>query len=584
MRQWCSPLVAGIMQRMHGMRDLDTLDLQGLAPEALAALAAQMLGHIRLQGEQLALKDQALQTKTTALQAKTAEIERKDREIAWRDAKLEKVNFELARLKRWKFGARTEAMTADQRRLFEDTLAEDEASLRAQLAALQAGLPETPKPPKAPRTKPRRQPLPEHLERVEHRHEPEDTACPTPACGQPMQRVGEDVSEKLDIIPAKFFVHRHIYGKWACRCCSQRGEGRLHQEPAEPDVVDGGIPASGLVAHTLISRFVDHLPYYRIEDVHARAGVHTPRSTLSSWGGAGGAALEPLGDALQRFVLGAPVLHVDETTVPLLDPGRGKTKTAYIWAYARGEFDAQQAVVYEFCTGRGAQFPLAFLGGQGPPQARPAWAGTLVRDQYAGYDAVLDARVFPGRTAAGCVAHARRKFEELTKPGAGASAVALEAMQRLARVYHVEAHLKGMTAEDRLDGRQRLSRPLWEELHTWLRLERSRVPDGSRIAQAIDYSLNHWPALTRHLHDGAVPIDNNLIERQIKPWKLGAKNWLFIGSELAGQRAAVVMSLVQSAKLNGLEPWAYLRDVLARIHSHPSQRIDELLPHRWRPA
>jgi len=590
--------VAGIMQRMLGMRDLHTLDLQRLAPEAVAALAAQMLGHIRMQGEQLALKDQALQTKVTELQAKAtelqakatelqakaAEIERKDREIAWRDAKLEKVNFELARLKRWKFGAKTEAMTADQRRLFEDTLAEDEASLRAQLAALQAGLPETPKPPKAPRAKPRRQPLPEHLERVEHRHEPEDTTCPTPECGQPMQRVGEDVSEKLDIIPAKFFVHRHIYGKWACRCCSQRGEGRLHQEPAEPDVVDGGIPASGLVAHTLISRFVDHLPYYRIEDVHARAGVHTPRSTLSSWGGAGGAALEPLGDALKRFVLGAPVLHVDETTVPLLDPGRGKTKTAYIWAYARGEFDAQQAVVYEFCTGRGAQFPLAFLGGQGPPQARAAWAGTLVSDQYAGYDAVLDARVFPGRTAAGCVAHARRKFEELTKPGAGASAVALQAMQRLARVYHVEAHLKGMTAEDRLDGRQRLSRPLWEELHTWLRLERSRVADGSRIAQAIDYSLNHWPALTRHLHDGTVPIDNNLIERQIKPWKLGAKNWLFIGSELAGQRAAVVMSLVQSAKLNGLEPWAYLRDVLARIHSHPSQHIDELLPHRWRPA
>ncbi len=579
------------MQRMLGMRDLHTLDLQGLAPEAVAALAAQMLGHIRQQDERLALNAQALQTKstelqakTTALQAKTAEIERKDREIAWRDAKLEKLNVELARLKRWKFGAKTEAMTADQRRLFEDTLAEDEASLRAQLAALQAGLPETPKPPKAPRAKPRRQPLPEHLERVEHHHEPEDTACPTPACGQPMQRVGEDVSEKLDIIPAKFFVHRHIYGKWACRCCSQRGEGRLHQEPAEPDVVDGGIPASGLVAHTLISRFVDHLPYYRIEDVHARAGVHTPRSTLSSWGGAGGAALEPLGDALKRFVLGGPVLHVDETTVPLLDPGRGKTKTAYIWAYARGEFDAQQAVVYEFCTGRGAQFPLAFLGGQGPPQARPAWAGTLLSDQYAGYDAVLDARVFPGRTAAGCVAHARRKFEELAKPGAGAIAVALEAMQRLARVYHVEAHLKDMTAEERLDGRQRLSRPLWEELHIWLRLERSRVADGSRIAQAIDYSLNHWPALTRHLHDGAVPIDNNLIERQIKPWKLGAKNWLFIGSELAGQRAAVVMSLVQSAKLNGVEPWAYLRDVLARIHSHPSQRIDELLPHRWRPA
>ena len=553
------------MQRMLGMHDLKPQDLHGLTPSDLTALAAQMLEHIASQARQLDLKDQ--------------QIQRQSRDIAWRDAKLEKVNFELARLKRWKFGAKTEAMTAEQRRLFEDTLAEDEASLRAQLAALQAGLPEAPATPKAPRAKPRRQPLPEHLERVEHRHEPLNTTCPTPECGRPMQRIGEDVSEKLDIIPAKFFVHRHIYGKWACRCCQS-----LHQEPAEPDVVDGGIPASGLVAHTLISRFVDHLPYYRIEDVNARAGVHTPRSTLSSWGGAGGASLEPLYDAHKGFILGAPVLHVDETTVPLLDPGKGKTKTAYIWAYARSELDAQPGVIYEFCTGRGAQFPLAFLGGQGPPCAQPPWRGTLVTDQYVGYDPVLDVRVFPGRAAAGCVAHCRRKFEELTKPGAGASPVALEAMQRLARIYHVERHLAGMTPQARLDGRQRLSRPLWDELLAWLRLERARVAQGSRIAQAIAYSLNHWSALTRHLQDGAVPIDNNLIERQIKPWKLGAKNWLFIGSELAGQRAAVVMSLVQSAKLNGLEPWAYLRDVLARIHSHPSHRIDELLPHRWRQA
>jgi transposase len=553
------------MQRMLGMHDLKAQDLHGLTPSDLAALAAQMLEHIHGQAGELERRQQL--------------IERKDRDIAWRDAKLEKVSIELARLKRWKFGAKTEAMSAEQRRLFEDTLAEDEASLRAQLAALQAGSPETPAPPKAPRAQPRRQALPEHLERVEHHHEPEDTACPTPECGQPMQRVGEDVSEKLDIIPAKFFVHRHIYGKWACRCCQQ-----LVQEPAEPDVVDGGIPASGLVAHTLISRFVDHLPYYRQEDINARAGVHTPRSTLSAWSGAGGASLEPLYDAHKRFVLSAAVLHGDETPVPLLDPGAGKTRRAYIWAYARGELDPTPGVIYEFCTGRGAHFPLAFLGGQGPPEARPAWQGTLVCDQYAGYDAVLDARAFPERRAAGCVAHARRKFEELSKPGAGVSPVALEALQRLARIYHVEGHFAGMTPEQRLEGRQRLSAPLWQELHVWLRLERARVADGSRIAQAIDYSLNHWAALTRHLVDGAVPMDNNLIERQIKPWKLGAKNWLFIGSELAGQRAAVVMSLVQSAKLNKLDPWAYLRDVLARIHSHPSHRIDELLPHRWRPA
>lgn len=505
------------------------------------------------------------------------QVQSQAREIAWRDAKLEKVNFELARLKRWKFGAKTEAMTAQQRALFEETLAEDEASLQAQLAELQRGLPDVPKAPRTVPRKPRRQALPDHLERVEHHHEPADTSCPTPECGRPMQRIGEDVTEKLDIIPAKFFVHRHIYGKWACRCCQV-----LRQEPAEPDVVDGGIPASGLVAHTLISRFVDHLPYYRQEPINARSGVHTPRSTLATWGGAGGAKLEPLYEAHRRFILGCRVLHADETPVPLLDPGAGKTKKAYIWAWARGLHDPHPGVIYEFCLGRGAQYPVAFLGGKGPPYPEPAWHGTLITDQYAGYNAVLDAKVYPQRRSAVCAAHARRYFEELSRGGSSASAVATEAMLRWARIYRAEAAFAEMAHDSRRQARQQISKPLWDEFEVWLKLQRTQVLDGSKIAAAIDYSLNAWPALTLHLDDGAVAIDNNLIERQIKPWKLGAKNWLFVGSELAGHRAAVVMSLVQSAKLNGLDPWAYLRDVLARIHSHPSHRLDELLPHRWK--
>jgi transposase len=510
------------------------------------------------------------------------QVQAQAREIAWTHAKLEKINFELARLKRWKFGAKTEAMTAQQRALFQDTLAEDEASLQAQLAELQRNLPEAPKTTKAPPRRPCRQALLGHLERIEHRHEPEDTTCPGAGCGRPMQRIGEDVSEKLDIIPARFFVHRHIYGKWACRCCQQ-----IRQEPAEPDVVDGGIPASGLVAHTLISRFVDHLPYYRQEPINARSGVHTPRSTLAAWGGAGGARLEPLYEAHRRFILGCRVLHADETPVPLLDPGAGKTRKAYIWAWARSLHDPHPGVIYEFCLGRGSQYPLAFLGGKGPPWPQPPWNGTLITDQYAGYNAVLDTRVYPHRRSALCAAHARRYFEELSRGGgsasASASAVATEAMWRWARIYHAEAAFAGMDDDHRQQARQRLSKPLWDEFEVWLKLQRTQVLDGSKIAAAIDYSLNAWTALTLHLDDGAVVIDNNLVERQIKPWKLGAKNWLFVGSELAGQRAAVVMSLVQSAKLNGLDPWAYLRDVLARIHSHPSHRIDELLPHRWRP-
>jgi transposase len=506
------------------------------------------------------------------------QIQAQAREIAWRDAKLEKVNFELARLKRWKFGAKTEAMTAQQRALFQDTMAEDEASLRARLAALQADLPQAPKTPKAPLRKPRRQKLPEHLERVEHRHEPEDTTCPNAECSRPMKRIGEDVSEKLDIIPAKFFVHRHIYGKWVCKCCQL-----MRQEPAEPDVVDGGIPASGLVAHTMISRFVDHLPYYRQEPINARSGVHTPRSTLATWGGAGGAKLEPLFELQRRFILSCRVLHADETPVPLLEPGAGKTRKAYVWAWARSHHDPYPGVIYEFCLGRGAQYPLAFLGGKGPPSPEPGWSGTLITDQYAGYNAVLDAKVYPQRRSALCAAHARRYFEELSRGGSSASAVASEAMQRWARIYHAEGAFAEMDHDGRRQARQQLSKPLWDEFEVWLKLQRAQVLDGGKIAQAIDYSLNAWKALTLHLDDGAVAIDNNLIERQIKPWKLGAKNWLFVGSELAGRRAAVVMSLVQSAKLNGLDAWAYLRDVLARIHSHPSHRLDELLPHRWRP-
>ena len=560
------------------MRDLKAQDLQGLSPETVTALAAQMLDHIEQQARDLALQRRDLE-------AKQKLIERKDRDIAWRDAKLEKINFELARLKRWKFGAKSEAMTAQQRQMFQDTLLEDEADLEAQLAALQAALPKTPPAPKTPRKHPRRQALPDHLRRVVHHHEPEDTNCTTPQCGQPMTRVGEDVSERLDIVPAEFFVHRHIYGKWTCRCCQRQGIERLVQEPADPQIIDGGIAASGLVAHTLISRFVDHLPYYRQEAINTRSGVHTPRSTLASQSGRAGAAMQPLYEAHKRFVLSCPVVHADETPVAMLDPGAGKTKRAYIWAYARGELDAQRGVIYEFCLGRGSRYPVAFLGGaQGPPASpiddRAAWSGTLVCDQYAGYDRVLDRRVYPQRIAANCVAHARRKFDELV----GTSEVAKEAIKRIGWIYHVEGQFEAMDAQQRLAARDQLTRPLWQELHVWLKLERGRVPDGGSIAGAIDYSLNSWPALTRHLEDGAVPIDNNFIERQIKPWAMGRKAWLFCGSELAGQRAAIVMSLVQSAKLNGHDPWAYLRDVLERLPSHPNRRIEELLPHRWQPS
>ena len=556
------------MLYMLDIRDLKAHDLQGLTPDAVAALARQMLQHIEQQADELQRQQQL--------------IERKDREIALREARLEKVQFELARLKRWKFGAKTEAMSAEQRRLFEETLAEDEAGLQAQLDALRAQAAEGQgTPPKASSRRPRRQALPEHLRRVEHRHEPEDTTCPSEGCGQPMTRIGEDVSEKLDIVPAEFFVHRHIYGKWTCRCCQRQGIERLVQEPADPQIIDGGIAASGFAAHILISRFVDHLPYYRQETINARSGVHTPRSTLAAWAGQAGAALQPLVDAHKRFVLGSRVLHADETPVALLDPGAGKTRKAYVWAYARSHHDPTPGVVYDFCPGRGAQYPRAFLAAD-ERAGLTAWAGTLLTDRYGAYDTVLDEQLHPGRRAAACVAHARRKFDELAK--AGTSAVGEEAIQRFAGLYAVERELASLSDEQRREHRQRLARPLWEQLGAWLQLERRRVADGGSTAAAIDYTLRHWAALTLHLDDGAVPIDNNHLERQIKPWAMGRKAWMFVGSELAGQRAAVVMSLVQSARMCGHEPWAYLRDVLQRLPTQLHSRIEELLPHRWRPA
>ena len=529
-------------------------DLHGLSPAALTEVAAQMLAHIGSQRQEIILQNQQITTRDQV-------IAERDRAIKFKDTQIERITFELARLKAWKFAARTEAMNAEQRQLFEETLAADEASLQAQLDALQ-DLPQVPAPAVEPRRQPKRQALAEHLVRVEHHHEPENTTCPTADCGHPMQRVGEDVSERLDIVPAQFFVHRHIRGKWACKCCQI-----LVQEPVEPQIIDSGIPTSGLVAHTLVSRFVDHLPYYRQEAINARSRVHTPRSSLAAWSGRGGAALQPLFDVHREFVLGSQVLHADETPVDRLDPGAGKTKKAYVWAYARGGFDASPGVAYDFCVGRGAKYPTAFLQG---------WTGTLVRDEFSGYGEVLK---LEGRTAAGCLAHARRKFDELIK--VNQSPVAQQAVQRIAMIYRVEREAKELTVNERHALRQARSKPLWEELQVWLRLERARVPDGSAVARAIDYSLNAWGALTAHLQDGQVPVDNNHIENLMRPWAMGRKAWLFAGSELAGQRAAVVMSLVQSAKLNGHDPWAYLKDVLERLPTHLNSRIEELLPHVW---
>ena len=440
-------------------------DLKALSPAELAELATRMLGHI---GEQ-----------SKHIDALDKRVDSQARGIKWRDAKIESITFQLAKLKAWRFGAKTERMNAEQREIFEETFAADHASLQAQLAALQGSTPAgTPSgsAPEDKRRQPRREALPEYLPRVEQRIEPEDTHCPTPECGKPMVRVGEDISERLDVVPAQFFVQRQIRGKWACKCCQL-----LVQEPAAPQVFDNALPTPGLQAHTVISRFVDHIPYYRQEQINARAGVHTPRSTLAAWSGQTGAQLMPLYEVHREFVLRSRIVHADETPISLLDPGAGKTKKAYMWAYARGAYESEPGVVFDFCTGRAGKYPVEFLKG---------WSGTLVVDAYGGYDGVLS---LEGRSTAYCFAHARRKFDELFK--ANASAVAAEAIQRIAWLYRIEADARQLPSQQRLQLRQERSKPLWQALHLWLQLERTRVPDGSAIAKAIDYSLNHWEGL-----------------------------------------------------------------------------------------
>ena len=379
-----------------------------------------------------------------------------------------------------------------------------------------------------------------------------------------MKRIGEDVAEKLDYAPGVFTVERHIRGKWACAKCQT-----LTQAPVAAHVIDKGIPTAGLLAQVLVAKYADHQPLYRQENIFGRAGLAIPGSTLAQWVGTCGARLQPLVDALKTEILRHRVLHGDETPVAMLKPGNGKTHRAYLWAYAPGAFEATRAVVYDFCESRAGEHARAFLGD---------WRGSLICDDYAGYKASFS----QGVTEAGCLAHARRKFFDLH--AANKSQIAEFALAQFARVYEIEREVQALTAPQRLQVRQQHSRPILDALHQWMVLQRQQVAGNSATAKALDYSLKRWTALTRFVDDPQLPPDNNWIENRIRPIALGRSNWLFAGSLRAGQRAAAVMSLIQSARMNGHDPYAYLKDVLIRLPTHKASRIEELLPHRWQPA
>ena len=512
--------------------------------------------------ERIAVLDSEVSTHAQALHERDAEIARRDREICFKTARIEQLTHALAVLRRMQFAARSERFDPAQQALFDAAMAADIAALETELEAL---APPVPVAAECERRTPRRQPLPAELPRIEERIEP--ASCTCGQCGGDLHSIGEEVSEKLDLEPVKFFVRRTIRPKYACRACQT-----IVTAPTLPAVIERGIAAPGLLAHVLIGKYADHLPLYRQREMLLRSGVTLPTSTLSEWVGACGVALAPLVDALRRELNGAHVLHADETPVQMLAPGHGKTRTAYLFAYRQAALGARPIIVFDFATSRSGSNARRFLEHYG---------GALVVDDFAGYKPLFQRTPQPLREVA-CWAHARRKFFELH--AANQSTIAAEALTRIGALYEVERAAVALDTDARREHRQQHARPLVLQLFAWLTALRASVNSGGASARAIDYLLRRQAAFTAYLDDGSFPIDNNPVENAIRPIALGRKNWLFAGSELAGQRAANIMSLIQSARANGHDPHAYLRDVLTRLPAHLNSRIGELLPHCWEPT
>jgi transposase len=475
-----------------------------------------------------------------------------------RDVLIEQLKLQLARLKRMKFGRSSEQLDAQIAQL-EFSLEELEANTAA--AALSPQVPAS-----APASRPVRKPLPDHLPREPYVHEPSTGACHCPECGGALRALGEDVSEVLEYIPEHWRVLKHVRPKYSCGACQ-----RIVQAAAPSRPIERGYAGPGLLAHVLVSKYCDHIPLYRQSQIYAREGVELDRATLADWVGSVSALVDPLIRALTDHVMGAYKLHADDTPIPVLAPGMGKTKSGRLWAYVRDDRPAGStdppAVLFRYSPDRKGERAREHL---------EHFRGILQADAYAGFDGLFNREHEP-LTEAACWAHARRKFFDIH--AATASPIAFEALERISALYQIEAEIRGRPAAERKAVRQTRAAPLLKDLYDWLRAtvrrERSKKSD---IAGAIGYTLSLWTALTRYRDDGRIEIDNNSVERALRAVALGRKNYLFAGSDAGGERAAAFYSLIGTAKLNGIDPEAYLRHVLEHIAEHPVNHIEQLLP------